>query len=265
METTMHKLCTLCKKSKNIMNFTKGNKILKRCSDCRDKIKNNRIKSLCPHSKDKSYCKSCKGSQICQHNRIRNSCKDCEGGRYCIHTKIKIYCKICDGSGYCEHDKHRNKCKLCSKDPLNLLLIRIIQGSKSNDKKNNIYDKVNFIDKCYLKNIIDKSNYQCCYCNCKLQILYSESNLMSIERIDNKLGHIKGNVKISCIKCNISKIGNHGSLEKMKEFQIERKKIKYSKKKVKINCICGSLVSKGYLSEHIKTQTHKKNLELLNM
>jgi hypothetical protein len=43
---------------------------------------------------------------------------------------------------------------------------------------------------------------------------------MSIERIDNSIGHIKSNVKIACLKCNKKRVGGK-VIEKKTEEIIE--------------------------------------------
>lgn len=48
----------------------------------------------------------------------------------------------------------------------------------------------------------------CCYCRCKLQLLYQntrEESQWTLDRIDNDLGHIANNVVISCLACNLKR------------------------------------------------------------
>jgi len=226
MESINVKSCVRCKKTKNIIDFTKGNNILKTCLRCRDMKKKNVIKNKCEHNKIKNVCRNCNGHLICIHNKIRYSCiicdplsfclhkrrksicKDCNGKSICEHKKLRNVCRDCNGKSICEHNRVRINCKECSKNPLKLLIQKMIYNSKGSDKLHNRYDQTNFIDKCFVKNLIEDSNYICCYCSCKLQIIYNKDNLMSIERIDNSIGHIKGNVKISCFRCNYTKVGN---------------------------------------------------------
>jgi hypothetical protein len=84
----------------------------------------------------------------------------------------------------------------------------MLASSKLADKKNNRYDLTNFIDKCFVKNLIEDSDDKCYYCNCELQYINYTGNLATIERIDNKLGHIKGNCVIACRTCNLSRVGD---------------------------------------------------------
>ena len=77
------------------------------------------------------------------------------------------------------------------------------------DKKYGIYDADRFIDKCFLKGLVE--DYPNCYysdCNVKLQYVYYQDDLATIERLDNKIGHIKSNCVLACLKCNKQKKSN---------------------------------------------------------
>ena len=99
-------------------------------------------------------------------------------------------------------------CVRCCSDEMKITIQYMINNSKTKDKKYNIYDIVNFIDKCFLKNLIEDCNDKCYYCKCDLQYIIYQNNLATIERIDNSIGHIKSNVVIACFHCNCSRVGN---------------------------------------------------------
>lgn len=124
--------CRTCKKDMHVDNFKLKNGIpLKGCAECNEKCRLNRLKNLCPHKRQKSQCKDCKGSsicshdiiksncvkckgsQICIHKRTKKTCKQCNGSQVCLHGKQKSQCKGCDGGGVCKHDKLRTRCKIC--------------------------------------------------------------------------------------------------------------------------------------------------------
>ena len=84
----------------------------------------------------------------------------------------------------------------------------MISGSKQADKKSNRYDQTNFIDYCFVENLIDDCENKCYYCQCEIQYQKYDDNLATIERIDNSVGHIKGNCVIACRTCNLSKVGD---------------------------------------------------------
>ena len=170
MENTNIK-CSNCKRTTNVSDFKKDGKVLKTCIKCRmSKLKSN--------TKNK-----------------------------CLHKKQKHNCIECNGSGICIHKKQKHNCKVCG-DEIKITIQNMIKHSKEKDKKYNRYDIVNFIDKCFLKNLIEDCNDKCYYCQCNLQYIVRQSNLATIERIDNSIGHIKSNVVIACFHCNCKKISN---------------------------------------------------------
>jgi len=171
MENTNIK-CTHCKKYKISDDFEKNGKFLKTCIKCRMNNKKNKTKNKC------------------------------------IHKKRKNYCVECGGASLCIHKKQKNQCKICG-DEIKITIQSMINHSKNSDKNNNKYDPVNFIDKCFVKNLIEDCEDKCYYCKCKLQYMIYQNNLATIERLDNKFGHNKNNVAIACLHCNCLKISNN--------------------------------------------------------
>ena len=234
--------CTQCKKNKQLEHYTKGNKILKLCLKCRnignkcrnkakcihgkqksqckhcgvgfcvhDKRKTQCVDcggvSICVHGKRKSTCHECGGSSICPHDKIKAQCIDCGGVNVCIHGKFKPQCRECDGCSFCPHKLRKTQCKSC-RDPIHITILNMIQSSKQTDKKKNRYDESEFVDYQYLFNLIDISNDECFYCECKLQYIEFANNMATIERLDNDIGHNKKNIVIACRSCNYSNIGH---------------------------------------------------------
>jgi len=91
---------------------------------------------------------------------------------------------------------------------LDITIKNMVRCGRRADKKSNKYDELNFVDYLFVKNLINNSNDKCYYCSSDLQYTYYTSNLGTIERLDNNLGHIKSNCVIACRTCNLSKIGN---------------------------------------------------------
>jgi hypothetical protein len=48
----------------------------------------------------------------------------------------------------------------------------------------------------------------CYYCECELQYVLYQSDMATIERIDNELGHIKSNCVLACRDCNLGRVGS---------------------------------------------------------
>ena len=144
------------------------------------------LKYLCKHGKYKYQCKECGGTQICPHNRQKSRCKECGGSQICPHSRRKDHCKKCS-------------------DPIKVNIEQWIFSRRQYDKMRNIYDADRFIDKCFLKGLIEDYK-QCYYGDCEVNLQYTEyrNDLASIERLDNSIGHIKSNCVLCCLKCNKS-------------------------------------------------------------
>jgi len=91
----------------------------------------------------------------------------------------------------------------------------IFEDQKSQHKARLMTDD-NIIDIPYMFNIYNRQNGKCDVCshNVKLDITGCKScnYSLSIDRIDDRLPHIKGNVVITCLHCN-----KYGGLEKPKQ------------------------------------------------
>lgn len=102
------------------------------------------------------------------------------------------------------------------KDPTNLpnkhiqLVKQLIHskwyGYRSQDIEKNVYCFDNFITEMDIVDLLVDSRLLCFYCRKEIQLLYEhvrETLQWSIERIDNKTGHNRGNVVIACLGCNL--------------------------------------------------------------
>ena len=181
-------------------NICEHKRIKNQCKECGGS-------SICEHNRKKSQCKECGGSSICEHNRIKNTCKECGGSNICEHNRQKQTCKECGGSNICEHNRQKYDCKECG-DPIEITITNMIKNSYQSDRKRNRYDANNFIDKDYLRMIIDI--HKCCiYCKCELQFIERNDNMATVERINNDIGHTKVNTVIACFKCNSTRGNRH--------------------------------------------------------
>lgn len=173
--------CTRCKcwrKPKKFIQKNTGRK-LKTCKKCRKRDKKSRDKNKCEHNKRKYRCKACGGVSICEHNKRNTECKRCT-------------------------------------DPKKLTFSRWIKHFKHSDKKYNRYDANNFIDFCFLYTLVEENDVPICiYCSCELQFIECNNTLVTIERIDNNIGHIKSNCVLACYSCNITR-GNRYTFEEYK-------------------------------------------------
>ena len=189
MATEATQYCKSCRKTKDIEFFIKDNKILKQCSVCRERGRIKIINANCPHNKRKSLCSICGGSSIC------------------IHKHRKLRCVQCNGSQICPHSKIKDECKRCG-DARKITIRNMVQGSKHDDRKRGRYDAENYIDEAFVKQLVDVCNDKCYYCRCELQYVEYQGNLATVERLNNDIGHLKGNCVIACRTCNLTRVGD---------------------------------------------------------
>ena len=85
-----------------------------------------------------------------------------------------------------------------------------IQNYKNQDNKAKREFKADdYIDEDFIFQQKKKTNNKCSYCLKDLQIFIDNNNNvisdLTIDRVDNRLAHIKSNCKICCFMCNVSK------------------------------------------------------------
>ena len=81
-----------------------------------------------------------------------------------------------------------------------------IRGYKAQDLEKKLYLEDRFVDLSYVLHLLTESKLQCVYCHEPTRILYEhvrEPKQWTLERIDNSLGHVVGNVQIACLICNL--------------------------------------------------------------
>ena len=166
------KICNLCRKEKDLREFKIkiNGKRATGCMECNEMAKMYAERSKCPHGKRKSTCMECGGSSLCVHGRQKPQFQFCNDA---IKITIKNWIKCC----------------------------------RHTDKKYNRFDPDHFIDTDFLRVLIE--DYECCYyddCKVKLQFTEYRSDLGTIERLNNAVGHVKSNCVLCCKSCNKKKI-----------------------------------------------------------
>jgi hypothetical protein len=79
-------------------------------------------------------------------------------------------------------------------------------GYRTQDLEKNLYCIDDFLTETDIVDLLIDSRLLCFYCRKEMQLLYEhvrETLQWSIERIDNKKGHNRGNVVIACLGCNL--------------------------------------------------------------
>ena len=81
-----------------------------------------------------------------------------------------------------------------------------IHSYRSQDIEKNILDEENLADLSGVILKLAEADYTCYYCKEPVQLLYEnvrEPKQWTLERIDNKRGHVLDNVEIACLSCNL--------------------------------------------------------------
>jgi len=79
---------------------------------------------------------------------------------------------------------------------------------KHQDILKNIFLETDFVTFEYIINLLNSCNMKCHYCACETYLLYEfvrEMKQWSLDRINNDIGHNKGNLVIACLECNLKR------------------------------------------------------------
>lgn len=120
------------------------------------------------------------------------------GDDFSYDNQYNIISRLQKENNSCDED-----CKLVCRE-----IQKKIQGYKSQDILKKLYLESDFIDLPWVIQLLYDCNLDCYYCKEKTHIIYEtvrELKQWSLERIDNSIGHNKGNVVIACLKCNVSR------------------------------------------------------------
>ena len=189
--------CGNCKSNYDLDDFMKKGKQLKTCIKCREN--KNKRRPRCEHDKRKDSCIICSG---CEHKKQRFRCVACKGAAIREHKKIKSNCVACNGASICEHKKIRIRCKLCT-ESFDVIINNWLRDCRQFDKKKGRFDPDHFIDKDFLRGLLE--DYPRCYyeeCRVKFEYVKHCDKLVSIDQINHKVGYIKSNCILACLKCN---------------------------------------------------------------
>jgi len=81
-----------------------------------------------------------------------------------------------------------------------------INSYKGQDVKKGLFLETDFVYYDYVLNLLIEKQLKCFYCRENVLLLYNyvrENKQWTLERIDNKIGHNRGNVEIACLLCNL--------------------------------------------------------------
>jgi hypothetical protein len=79
---------------------------------------------------------------------------------------------------------------------------------KHQDILKNIFLETEFTTFDHIIDLLNECNMKCHYCSCETYLLYEfvrEMKQWSLDRINNDIGHNKGNLVIACLECNLKR------------------------------------------------------------
>jgi len=83
-----------------------------------------------------------------------------------------------------------------------------ISSYKHQDILKKIFLEPDFVTFNYIIELLNHCNMKCHYCACETYLLYEfvrEMKQWSLDRINNDIGHNKGNLVIACLECNLKR------------------------------------------------------------
>jgi hypothetical protein len=81
-----------------------------------------------------------------------------------------------------------------------------INSYKGQDVKKGLFLESDFVNYDYVLNLLIEKQLKCFYCRENVLLLYNfvrDNKQWTLERIDNNIGHNRGNVEIACLICNL--------------------------------------------------------------
>lgn len=124
----------------------------------------------------------------CVHGRRPHTCGHCNGASICVHGTRREICRDCEGSLICEHGRQRHHCPFCRPKG-------VYKDYAAKEIRRYGALPENFMSfECYSELIKQNCNW------CGRSPI--AANGMGIDRRNNDLGHVEGNIEPCCGPCN---------------------------------------------------------------
>jgi hypothetical protein len=148
---------------------------------------------------------------FCIHSLfISGPCSLCERYRQPTPSPIEVIVTL-DFSNYLE--EHMDSMSSQGKAFIEARFKDIIYSTRSTDIRHNRYDRINHIDRRYLRALYWRylvDGFRCAYCDVVMDVIRNPARsrcMATIERADNTIGHIKANCLLCCYDCNTRQVG----------------------------------------------------------
>jgi len=137
--------------------------------------------------------------------RIRKKITDTQAWEECIvsHLSLSAQRHVLD-------ELIRSSTSMSTLSPICKVLRQQIQIKQSSyrcqDTEKKILDESQLVQIEDILSLLQASNLQCFYCRQPVLLFYEycrDPKQWTLERIDNSMGHNRGNVEIACLECNI--------------------------------------------------------------
>lgn len=192
------KRCSNCGVEKAINNFMKKERELKQCPECR-LIHSNYMKEFYKNNSDKLKEKSLNYHHSHKETISERSKNYREENKEILSEKHKKYY---------ENNKNElnKKMKVYAKSSIEVILKNKIKNYKQRDiHYNRQFNDDDYVSIEYVNEMLTKCNNRCSLCSIELKLTNFEkrdNQQFSIDRLDNKIAHIKSNIQITCLGCN---------------------------------------------------------------
>lgn len=117
---------------------------------------------------------------------------------------------------------------------IRLQLQQKIAGYRSQDVEKSLLDETKFVDYNFVLELLYNSQLLCYYCKNPTQLIYSivrDNKQWTLERLNNRYGHNKDNVVVSCLHCNIHRKNSNS------DSYVFSKRLKYQGSVVKLDSL----------------------------
>ena len=82
-----------------------------------------------------------------------------------------------------------------------------LSGYRQQDKKHEIFSATFFVSKNDVVQLFAEAGNKCTYClhEVKTRYVSKDKKQWTLDRIDNRMGHNRGNVVLCCLECNLKR------------------------------------------------------------